>query len=280
MKINLYTTFYRPKNTLRFEELKTALHNNLELPSFDRVVVLLEDKTELPAGEAQENLELHQVNGVPSFNDFLGVVNSRTGDSDRNIIANTDIYFDESIERLRRVDLRGKFFALSRWNVLEDGSAVLERRLNSQDTWIFEGPVQNVDADFKIGQWACDNRLAFLFAEAGFKVTNPALDLKTYHLHRVGFRAVRSTSAEHEVPGSKLMHLPVSSTDPALIRWLKLLSGRYPLRLYFHSQAMFWGIRIYPALETVLGKKLVGKLRTGTKTIINKLRKPAAEEGQ
>ena len=237
----------------------------------------MEDGADVPVGEST-NVAFHYVSGVPSFNDFFEVVNRQTDDDDRNIVANTDIYFDESIEKLRKLKMGGKFFALSRWNELENGRTVLERRLNSQDTWIFKGPVRNIDADFKIGQWACDNRLAFLFENAGYKVTNPALDLKTYHIHRVEFRAARSTSAEFEVPGSKLNHLPVSSTDSLLMRWLKLISGRYPMRLYLHSQALYWGIRIYPLLERVLGKKLVAKLRKGTVSSINKLRKDSTEE--
>ncbi|NIP92491.1 MAG: hypothetical protein GWO24_03060, partial [Akkermansiaceae bacterium] len=123
-----------------------------------------------------------------------------------------------------------------------------------------------------IGQWACDNRLAFLFKDAGYQVSNPALDLRSYHIHRVEFRADRSLSEDYSVPGEKLRHIPVTSTDGFLKRWARLLCGRYQIRPYLHSQALYWGIRAYPLLEPILGPRLVSRMRRGIKSVVNKLR--------
>jgi hypothetical protein len=79
--------------------------------------------------------------------------------------------------------------ALSRWDVGEDGKAVLFERGDSQDTWVFRGHVREANGDFPLGAWDCDNKIAWELERAGFEVRNPALSLRTYHIHHCGYRS-------------------------------------------------------------------------------------------
>lgn len=59
-------------------------------------------------------------------------------------------------------------------------------RIDSQDAWLFKSPLPSSlvskNSNFLLGRPRCDNRLAMLFEEAGFRVENPGLLFSTYHV--------------------------------------------------------------------------------------------------
>ncbi len=83
--------------------------------------------------------------GQPSFNSVLGLCQPDTV----NIIANGDIYFDHD-SNLRAPE-EGQCFALSRWDVAQDGSLTHHRSAWSQDAWVFNGLPPDIDAPFPMG---------------------------------------------------------------------------------------------------------------------------------
>lgn len=42
--------------------------------------------------------------------------------------------------------------------------------------------------DFQLGKPGCDNRIAYLFKDAGLLPINPCKKIKSYHYHSSGFR--------------------------------------------------------------------------------------------
>jgi hypothetical protein len=78
---------------------------------------------------------------------------------------------------------------VSRWNIQRDGSARLHERGDSQDVWIVRGRVDNVRGSFPIGVLECDDKIAWEFQQAGYRVVNPALGFRAYHLHLTGYRS-------------------------------------------------------------------------------------------
>jgi FkbM family methyltransferase len=101
----------------------------------------------------------------------------------RVIIANADIYFDDTLAQLDGYDLAGKLLCLSRWDVQPDGSARLFEQPASQDVWIFLAPIPAFPCDFHLGVPGCDNRLAWEAECVGLAISNPARSLRAYHLH-------------------------------------------------------------------------------------------------
>src|SRR5205814_1982921 len=99
------------------------------------------------------------------------------------IVANADIFFDESLARLEGYDLTGKLLCVSRWDVQPDGSVKFFAQSDSQDAWIFRTPIPEFPSDFQLGVPACDNRLAWEAERAGLKVINPAPSIRAGHLH-------------------------------------------------------------------------------------------------
>jgi len=81
-------------------------------------------------------------------------------------------------------------------------------RVDSQDGWVFVSPfvdspllVRKVEVllNFTPGRPRCDNRVAEVLAnELGFRLANPALALRTYHVHSGASPAVAAARAPVE----------------------------------------------------------------------------------
>jgi hypothetical protein len=104
------------------------------------------------------------------------------------IIANADIFFDETLALLEEETLSGRILCLSRWDQATDGTLSHFDRPESQDAWIFEPPLPPIAADFCLGRPGCDNRLAYEAERAGLLVLNPSRSVRARHLHNTGIR--------------------------------------------------------------------------------------------
>lgn len=167
MKINVLANYYKDKNILRQKEIDKCFEYNLLNPSINFIII-----------ESDNRLK---------FNDYFNKINKITSNEDINIICNSDIYFDNTIELCKQMQ-HNQSFALSRWDVQADNTVKLFDREDSQDTFIFKGPIKNIFGDFHLGYPGCDNRLCFEIEKAGYRVSNPSHDIKTYHLHLTNIR--------------------------------------------------------------------------------------------
>lgn len=125
------------------------------------------------------------------------------------MLVNADIYFDDSLHRFgdaTRGSLTGKVLALLKWtNPTRTQDLRLHLRIDSQDAWIFQTPMnENVikESGFYMGLPRCDNRLAeILVSSGGYEVTNPAFALHAIELHSVE-RDGRLYHAKNSVSGT------------------------------------------------------------------------------
>ena len=185
MNIHLYTIFYNEKDSLRKQELIRCVLLNAKNPFVGALTVLNEGDA-LAAFAPGKIWDVH-INKRPTYRVFFDLINKKTQPDDINIIANTDIYFDENIEVLKYIDLTNTCLALSRWDINGNGKPILYNHNDSQDVWIFKGEIKEVKGDFPLGVPRCDNRILNELINAGYKVTNPAYSIKAYHLH-MGYR--------------------------------------------------------------------------------------------
>jgi len=143
-----------------------------------------------------DKISVRSLERRPTYADFFAWINEVSGDSDISIIANTDIALDDNVRMLTRYSWPEKtVLALSRWDVLADGTSQLFERSDSQDVWMFRGRIQGVTGDYPLGVYDCDNKVAWELQEAGYRVINPSLSLRTYHHHRSGFRSYEHAPA-------------------------------------------------------------------------------------
>jgi hypothetical protein len=159
--LRLFVNVYTDPDPKRAAELAECLCRNTQNPLIDQVISL---------------------EGRPKFREFFDAVNRIAASGDISVIANSDIYFDGTLEHVATLGY-GDCFALSRWNVTESGASELFDRSDSQDAWVFRGPVKPLAANFPMGLPGCDNRLARLLADAGYRVSNPSRTVRAHHLH-------------------------------------------------------------------------------------------------
>lgn len=180
---NLFISLYNEKEPARRNELRTCLMNNLKSGCFDAVWVIAEADGEGYAYlQDISNLEFNILpcNVRPTFETFFNAINTLSGADDINIIANSDIYFEDMPVK----PLPHQCFALTRYEVEKNGSFRFLNRSDSQDSWIFNGKIRKPSySAYFLGTPGCDNRIGLELMRAGYEVTNPSLTIKTYHLH-------------------------------------------------------------------------------------------------
>ncbi len=200
---------WRPSSNRRWRELCAAIRRNAENPFVHRVHVLLESsgaaeawirwpqhlKDKIVAVERGERLTYR------AARDYLAGL----PEGDYAALANTDIFFDETIRDLWSLDLTGKCLALLRYEASlayaerVEGAAeptIFGPRDDSQDSWIFRVADLKAASDwgplnFTLGQAGCDNAFAGELVRRRWTVANPCMSIKTMHVHESGIRTYR-----------------------------------------------------------------------------------------
>lgn len=184
----LITGFYEDPDPRRCGELLECVRRNAANPRIAAIHLFVEEPRDPaallaaypPLADPKVRLVAH--GRRVTYQDLFSYANRELGGR-RVIIANADIYFDQSLARLDGYDLSGKLLCLSRWDVQPDGSARFFEQPASQDAWIFHAPIRPFPCAFFLGVLGCDNRLAWEAAQAGLALANPGRSLRAYHLH-------------------------------------------------------------------------------------------------
>ena len=193
----LVTQYYKPQTFSRRAEIDACLQKNSECDVIDKIVLLNETKL------APEGLRIEeQVIGKRlTYADVIRWIYEKAPRDILVAFANADIFLDgPSWRALWSTDIEKapKFLALLRWDVTSAShtseAKLFGPRADSQDTWVLSSnAVKAVTWDwaaleFPFGQGGCDNAITVELFRKKFLVANPALTLKTYHLHSSGVR--------------------------------------------------------------------------------------------
>jgi 2-polyprenyl-3-methyl-5-hydroxy-6-metoxy-1,4-benzoquinol methylase len=157
-KIRLFFNYYEDKNPIRKQELLTCLNKNITNPYFDIIVL---DSPERP-----------------TYDFFFQKINRLAAPNDISIFCHSDIFFDKTIELASKIEDK-EIYMLTKWNwptydIIENGES---------STWIVKGKIENVYSDFPIGINKSSQRFAYELNKAGYKLSNPAKKIKTFHIH-------------------------------------------------------------------------------------------------
>jgi hypothetical protein len=173
--IKLYINKFKCENRERANEYEYCLERNEENPLIDEIVLIKSDER-------------------PSYAQAFDLMS----DDSINILANSDIYFDETLQFVKTIDKR-EFWCLTRWELL-DGEIMFFSHRNknkydhskwSQDIWICNGKPVIPQATFQMGVPGCDNKIALLAFRAGYAVKNPSYTIRGIHVHRNDWRPKR-----------------------------------------------------------------------------------------
>ncbi len=195
--IVLITQYYVPDKPKRAREIKECLQRNIDNPLIDKILLLNESPQDLPKSpKILENV----IGARLTYADVIKFIKNEVIPNTIVIFANSDIYYDETLRLLYSVNMRDVFMSLLRYEVTDSGTPKLfGPRGDSQDTWIVLSDSIHErewvwgDLDFPFGKGGCDNAINTEMMRAKMCVVNPALTIKTYHLHKSGVRTYDPT---------------------------------------------------------------------------------------
>lgn len=231
-KVNLYIAPYTSESQARNDENQACLSENARSLYIDNIYPLQPQETR------------------PTYNDFFAAISQFSGPNDVNIIANTDITFDQTLEWLARMTLNDAFI-LTRWEVPRIGVPYFLNKADSSDVWVIRGlPKVNIMGDLQLGQLGCDCRIAFELKKAGYRVRNFGKVIRSFHHHVSKYRTWKVADQYPEsdgyyMPPIEQSLLPLENkvistlvSTPEEIPNIPTLSG--------------WTTRIYTMLEPAL----------------------------
>jgi hypothetical protein len=182
----LITTYYKAADPEREAENLQCLVNNLNHPLIERVHLFLQSSNR-PNLSRHDKLNFVFHDKRPTFSELFAYGNSLNVDIIK-VVANSDIFFDDSIKLAVQALQKWDVLALTRWDYSENGSHDFYNNFKSQDVWIFKNFIDESIGNYHIGRHGCDIRLAYEFKNRKYKIINPSLSIKTIHIHSSGLR--------------------------------------------------------------------------------------------
>ena len=182
--MNLLVNFFKSNNDERNQEYLFALDRNIDNEYIDTIFLFVEDMSHVEGIES-EKVKIVELDSRPTFQDIIDFGNKELK-GQQCIISNTDIFMDDTLSHVKDNDISNLFLSLTRWDVKTDGTIEyydVENKGWTQDTYIYESPIDIKDANFFVGLPGQENRLAYLAYEAGLNVINPSLLLIIKHFH-------------------------------------------------------------------------------------------------
>ena len=185
-RLVLIQQYYKPLNATRAKELETCLIKNLENPLIDSLYLFVESK-DLKLPKHPKLIPVFKKARI-TYADCIELILNRIGAGHLVAFANADIYMDQSWASLWSVDIHNVLCALLRW---EEGQPpeLFGPRSDSQDTWllhsdsVLERKWQLEAFRIPFGKAGCDNAILVEFLRNKFRIVNPAMSLRTIHVH-------------------------------------------------------------------------------------------------
>jgi len=201
----LFTQYYRPAHKKRAKEIRECLKQNCANPLISRIVLLNEKDESHDANKWYDvpgHEKIHQVviGTRLTYADFIQYVYDKVPPHVFTILCNADIYWNEMLQELWRIQLANRMLGLLRWDIgeptpcRETEPKLFGPRADSQDSWIFlSDSIKDREWDltplaFCLGQPGCDNAFAGHMLRNRFALSNPAYSIQSLHLHRTEYR--------------------------------------------------------------------------------------------
>lgn len=223
MKVLLIVPYYLDKNKKRQHEIDYCIGKNIRNVFIDKIIVVCDSEINLGHNK---KLTVINIGKRQMFSDLSNIgwcLNS----NGINIISNVDIIFKEDdLRKILAVDFTNTVLALSRWDIMKNGSSELRVFKDSQDSWIWKGKL-NVNGDFEMGKAGVDNRIAYEIG-LNYNIVNPSRTIKSHHLH---LSNVRNYKPKDTIPPPYLRVVPCFHSDKKIKRVLHIgLSGQNELK--------------------------------------------------
>jgi len=231
MKINLFTTYFKPESEDRQKELDYCLTQNLKNQYINKINIFLDQNTrssdlyrffeEIDDYIYSNKLNFIKINRIPTYKDWIDY---SIKNNDISIFANADIYFDDSINKVYKyLEKPNSLMCLSRYEDFDEHIVPHENPQWSQDSWIINFSKENnfsfiKELDVPTGKYRCDNKVAYIFSVQGWDLYNPFYEIKSYHRHKSKKRTY--DQADTSIIGSLAFVSPTTNPEtPSIVEY-------------------------------------------------------------
>jgi hypothetical protein len=210
----------------RAAEFRECLRRNLACSHIAKAVVLADKSPNWV--DPDPRVRVIAMAAPPQYNDLVSVANlDHKGEV--CIIANPDLYFDETLGLLDGINWDNLLICLSHtesngkapfWNHPHPetfGEAKYHWPNNSQGAWMFKAPLPDfrppwrMSMDFPMGVPGCDNRIAYEAGMSKIRTRNPWPEVRAWHMHTPGAggraRGVETLKGASDVPPCRLSEI-------------------------------------------------------------------------
>jgi len=200
----LITQYYIAKDEHRFKENLICLINNIVNENISKIYLLNEEEYDLSflfnkiGDNYRKKVKQIVIESRMTFLDGFNYANTFLKNK-IVIIANLDIFFNETINQCKTYDFDNLFISLSRYDLQKDfdfdGSNTINKFshqggygnpvIDSADSWIFQAPIKTCpELKIMLGSAGCDTILNHLFKyNLKYNVINPVNSIVSIHYH-------------------------------------------------------------------------------------------------
>ena len=191
--VTLITQHYIPDDLIRQSELNLALLQNLRNPLIQEIHLLNEAECDL-GGFDRSKITEHIIGDRITYESAFDYASERL--SDRVcVLANFDIYFDESLMELDNqewedtivcvsrhdLEISGEIVPLGRFRIKKRTGCINPHR--SHDAWFFKSPLKKFNCGFQLGVGGCETNMVYWATQAGLKCLNGFPYVRAIHAH-------------------------------------------------------------------------------------------------
>lgn len=181
-KLKLYVGFYKDSSPERNEENLACLKANAANPHIDEIWLFVEKPEDFQHLATDKIRITRSRTRWCTYFDFISHANRESEDF-LLLIANTDIYFDETLEIAKSSIKRGELVVMGRRDIRPDGTAYITEHLESSDAWLMAAPVIDFPCEYRLGTVGCESTFLGSAQSAGLRLRPATMSVNAYHLH-------------------------------------------------------------------------------------------------
>lgn len=204
------TQYYVSPQSRRAKEIDSCINKNVKNQFIDKIILLNENdySNKLPKSSKIQQIVIGK---RLFYDDVIRYIHDSIPRNSIVVFANADIYLDTTIRHLWSTNLDNTFMALLRY----ENDKIFGPRPDSQDTWIISSDSvkqrssqwKYEDLHFSFGVSGCDNAITCEMLRMKYLVVNPALTIKTHHVHESEIR-----NYDYEIIVEKNVYLYIEPT--------------------------------------------------------------------
>ena len=198
-KVILITQYYEPDNEERKIEIKDCLINNSKNKLIDEIHLFVEKDYDFSFVNL-DKIKLINTDKQLSYKRSFDYSNDNFNNKNIIILANSDIYFNDTLDKIHDLNFDKTFYALNKYQLKQNGEIILNKNRMAQDVWMWKIPIKvirdkNNENDFFdeedgviMGIGGCDNRIVKIMKETGYNIKNIGDKIQCIHNHKNDYR--------------------------------------------------------------------------------------------